>query len=502
MTGRRRRFITVATALLLAAAAGLALLVASRGLGVPAVAAGLAARGLCSAIHVAGRDPTAAIAEDLEPAHPLLRWVQLTADATNASVTASLAGFAPRTARYLSPFGCVLEPSAALIAAAAELSGRQAGNVGQPAREAPGTRLDSAPETIRAALAPVVSAAFEPGRAGGPASAAPNTRAVIVLVNGRLAAERYGPGFDAATPQLGWSMAKTVTALLVHQRLAEQGRAAATTTALAWTQAARRPPWLAAWAEDSRRDLTLGELLSMRDHLDHVEAYAPWSAVPAMLWNETDVGDFAGSVRRHSDAPEFRYASAVTNLLQALLRASFADDFAYWRYASEQLFQPLGLSRARFETDANGTLIGSSFLWASARDWARLAELMRQDGRLGERQLIAPGWLAQASRPLPSATAEAQRYAAHIWRIGEPGTLTCAAADRLPPDALAMLGHWGQLAAILPSRRAVVVRLGWAAPAEAFDRCAFLAAVDRVLALTERDAGRSSGLADPAARSN
>jgi len=62
------------------------------------------------------------------------------------------------------------------------------------------------------------------------------------------------------------------------------------------------------------------------------------------------------------------------------------------------------------------------------------------------------------------------------------GTLSCPPGESLPADALALLGHWGQLAAILPSRRAVVVRLGWAAPEGAFDRCAFIAAIDRALA--------------------
>lgn len=503
--GRRRLFLTVASALLLLIiSVAAAVLVAAWWLGVPAVVGGLAARGVCSAVYLAGRAPDAVLREDLAPAHPLLRWVSLHLAPTEHSVTAQLGWFDARTARYLPPFGCVLDPTPALVSAAKDLArSGPTQSASPPPGPPPPTAVTwpPAPASVTAALAPIVTAAFTPGSAGDP-----NTRAVVIVVDGQLAGEHYGDGFDRDTPQLGWSMAKSVTGLLVHQRLADAGREAATTRVLDWVPAARRPDWLEAWAGDDRAALTVGDLLAMRERLDHVEAYAPWGAVPAMLWRTADVGRFAGSVARRADGPEFRYASAISNLLQATLRASFADDMAYWHYAADRLFRPLGLAGARFETDSTGTATGSSLMWATARDWARLAELMRQDGwddgnhgnhgyqgdggDRGDggshgRQLIAPGWLARASQPRPSTQPEAQRYAGHIWRIGAAGTLPCAAGDHLPSDALAMLGHWGQVAAILPARRAVVVRLGWAAPAEAFDRCAFLAAIDRTLAAVD-----------------
>ena len=116
---RGRLVITVATALLLLAGGGaVAVLVAASWLGLPGVAAGLAARSVCSAIHVAGRDPAAVIREDLEPAHPLSGWIDVRPDRGTATVTARLGWFAPRTAHYLAPFGCVLDPAAPLVAAA------------------------------------------------------------------------------------------------------------------------------------------------------------------------------------------------------------------------------------------------------------------------------------------------------------------------------------------------------------------------------------------------
>ena len=528
-----------ATGLALVAAVVVLAMVLANALDLPALIAGMAARAVCSGVHLGHRDLDAVIREDVRPAHPLLRWVDISAEADR--VTARLPWASPRTAHYLAPFGCVLEPTAALVAAATSLAvtpastqGPAAATLTTPTLTTPtlAAALPRAPVNAQppfadglsppAALSPAVQAALDDAVASGFAARAgglePNTRAIVILVDGRIVAERYRAGLGPDTPQAGWSMAKTVTAVLVHQRLADQGRDATTTRALDWARPARRPDWLTAWADDDRAGLTLAELLTMRDRLDHRETYRPWSDVPRMLWLEADVGRFAGTARRSSETPPFRYASAVSNVIQALLRASFDDDVEYWRFARQRLFAPLGAPGARFETDATGTAIGSSFLWATPREWAALAELLRSDGRLPDgRQLIAPGWLAQAlppasmpapppsMRPTPaSSTSEPSTsepstsepsaaepsagdgYGPHIWRIGIPGTLPCPSGEVLPRDALAMLGHWGQIASILPSRRAVIVRLGWAAPEAAFDRCAFIAAIDRALAAITR----------------
>ena len=516
--GRGRIVASVATLLPALAVAGLAIIVVvvllavalAHVLGLPAIVAGMAARAVCSAVHLGHRDLDAVIRKDVRPAHPLLRWVDISAEADR--VTARLPWASPRTAHYLAPFGCVLEPTAALVAAATSLAvtpastqGPAAATLTTPTLTTPtlAAALPRAPVNAQppfadglsppAALSPAVQAALDDAVASGFAARAgglePNTRAIVILVDGRIVAERYRAGLGPDTPQAGWSMAKTVTAVLVHQRLADQGRDATTTRALDWARPARRPDWLTAWADDDRAGLTLAELLTMRDRLDHRETYRPWSDVPRMLWLEADVGRFAGTARRSNETPPFRYASAVSNVIQALLRASFDDDVEYWRFAWQRLFAPLGAPGARFETDATGTAIGSSFLWATPREWAALAELLRSDGRLPDgRQLIAPGWLAQALPPTPASSAAepsaGDGYGPHIWRIGIPGTLPCPSGEVLPRDALAMLGHWGQIASILPSRRAVIVRLGWAAPEAAFDRCAFIAAIDRALAAT------------------
>jgi CubicO group peptidase (beta-lactamase class C family) len=102
--------------------------------------------------------------------------------------------------------------------------------------------------------------------------------------------------------------------------------------------------------------------------------------------------------------------------------------------------------------------VGSSYLWASVGDWARLGELVLRDGKWGDQQVLPPGWLKRASTP---ATPDGQGYSAMSWLYGNRQAGDCKAYAGVPEDTVAMGGHWGQMVAVVPSRDAVVVRLGW-----------------------------------------
>ncbi len=510
--GRRhptRLLPTALLAVLLATGlAGAAMAVAAHRWRIPDIAAGIAARAACAGRYIAGRPLSAIIADDLRPAHPLLRWVHIDDDPAGRRVSARFFGSSIRQAQWLPDLGCVLEPSPALQAA-----DRHASDVRPQATAPTASIAPSAPVAPIAPLAPIPtsSAGAQPTAADGWVEArrptdpdlrrivdaafdgaagqhGPNTRAVLVMHRGRVVAERYGAGFGPQTAQLGWSMAKTVTSLLVHQRLVEQGRQPEGTRAVDWSLATRRPAWLDAWRADARAELTLADLLFMRDELDHEEGYLPWQPVPRMLWGQPDIATWAAAAPRRETAGRWRYASAVTNIVQGLLRSQFGSDAEYWAYARGRLFRPIGADRATFEADSTGTLIGSSLLWATARDWAAIGELIRNDGVLSGRRILAPGWLAWATRPAARPTIagpdtpERQSnaaYGAHVWLLGRSGQ--CRGHRTVPADTLALAGHWGQLVAVLPADEIVIVRLGWAAPTDAFDRCALIA--DLVAAL-------------------
>lgn len=481
---RRALRLGLAGLLALALAAALVVVGAFVGLGVADTAAGLSAKAVCSGLHVAGRRLEDVLEADLAPASPLLRWVSVTADPDRPSVRARLWWSRERTAAWIAPLGCVLDPTPALVQAARAITAATppAGEAAPRAPAAP-TTAGEPPWPVAPtppALARLLDAAFV--QEADPQG--PNTRAVLVLHRGRLVAERHARGFGPDVPQLGWSMAKTVISLLVHDELRREGRPA-TTPAIDWVPAQRRPAWLQAWQHDDRRHLTLQDLLFMRDGLDHAEGYAPWSAVPRMLWAETDVAAWAGAApSKTAPGRHWRYASATTNVLSGLLRARIGDDAAYWTLAGRRLFGPLGLRGAVFEADPAGTLVGSSFLWATPRDWARIGELIRNDGRDAGRQLVAPGWLDWATRPPAPGSGDdaAMAYGAHVWLLGHPHGGGCAPERRPPADTIALTGHWGQFVAIVPSREVVIVRLGWTTAAGRFDRCAFIRDVVAALA--------------------
>jgi CubicO group peptidase (beta-lactamase class C family) len=218
----------------------------------------------------------------------------------------------------------------------------------------------------------------------------------------------------------------------------------------------------------------------MRDGLANVEDYAPWGAVPRLLWSGPDVAGLgAAAASEAAPGTRWRYSSATSNLLARVLRGRFASDAGYWAYAKQALFDPIGATTAVLETDADGTWIGSSYLWASTADWARLGLLMLQDGRWGERQVLPPGWLARAATPAV-AHGEGRGYGAQTWLIGHPTEGDCR-GHGLPPDTLAMRGHWGQVVALVPSRQVVAVRLGWTIAAAAFRPCELVADVLKAL---------------------
>ncbi len=170
-----------------------------------------------------------------------------------------------------------------------------------------------------------------------------------------------------------------------------------------------------------------------------------------------------------------------TNILAQIVQAQFPSSDAYWDYSRTALFDPIGVQTATLETDASGTWVGSSYLWASVGDWARLGELMLNDGQWDGQQVLPAGWLALAgTQALPDG--EGAGYGAQTWIPANPVGGECKDTFGLPQDMVSMEGHWGQIVAMVPSRNAVIVRLGWTFNGEdAFDGCQFVSDVLQTL---------------------
>jgi CubicO group peptidase (beta-lactamase class C family) len=437
---------------------------------IPAKASAMAAKTVCSAAFVAGR-PTSndLFAEDVLPASSVLAVVSTDIDEQARTVTARFLGTFPRTAALVTDRGCVVglaaDPAAEPHVPSPDPAPWPRGDAPLP-EAAWGAGVDAE------ALQAVVDAAMV--GAGDPAAA--NPRGIAVVHDGRLLVATTPEGFPADTGLHGWSMTKTLTGMLFWKLAQDRGLDLATPVVEAFP-AGREPAWVADWRTDDRARMTLADLLFMRDGLDNTEDYAITGDVPQMLYGEPDMATWAAD--RPSAAPpgdRWLYLSATTNILSAVARAQFDSDAEYWAYPRTALFEPVGTESAVIESDTAGTWVGSSYGWASATDWAKLGQLMLDDGRWRGRPVLPAGWRELAATPaMPDG--EGHGYGAQTWLPGDPIGGECQDTPGVPQDTLSMEGHWGQLVAMVPSREAVVVRMGWTVVDDGFDSCQFLADV-------------------------
>ena len=225
---------------------------------------------------------------------------------------------------------------------------------------------------------------------------------MVVLKDGELVAERYAEGFGPATPQLGWSMTKSVTDLLVG-RLVQQGKVSLDDDHL-------RPEW----AVTRRAAITVRQLLQMTSGLAWDETYALNTPITRMLYLEPDMGAYvaaAAARARSGDLP----AVLLRQHHPALLGAGDPHRPRREPAPSILLFAPLGLSSAVLEPDAAGTPVCSSYMWATPRDWAAVGQFALDDGVWNGERLLPAGWMAESTRAVDVTNAETDPYASGWW---------------------------------------------------------------------------------------
>ena len=400
------------------------------------VGTGYAAKIVCSNVFLAGRDPQAVLALDVQaPGHPLLKLVGVDVDTKSGVVTARMLGaFASGTAVYREGLGCASVPDGDVEAALAV----SAPAPGSPAVADAGASWPAGERTMPAdaRIAAVLSDHAHVG---------PGMRAVVVVKDGRIVGETYGPGFSATTPLLGWSMAKTVNAAIIG-RLVEDGRLALDDTRL-----------LAEWSDEPHASIRLRDLLAMESGLEFNEDYGDVADVTRMLYLEPDMAGFSLAKPVLADTGErFGYASGTSVLLARIWMSRFADPAQALAYPRQALFDPLGMTSAVLEADASGTFVGSSYLYATARDWARFGQFLVDDGMWNGERLLPEGFVAAMQRP---TAASGGRYTEiQAWQVG-PGDEPDESFG-LTPETFWLQGHDGQVVAVIPSQRLVVVRLG------------------------------------------
>lgn len=426
------------------------------------VGAGYKAKAVCSALFVSGRDLAAILAEDVSAdSYLILRMFRTRVDMDARTVTCSLLGLRPRTAAYREGLGCTLASTAP-----GDLSPKSLPRAAAPSGSSrPWPDGDAAPEEPSGRLADIIERAFtEPDP-----KKLRRTRALIIAHKGRVAAERYAAGFSERTPLPGWSMTKGVTGTLTGI-LVGKGK-------LSLGRKELLPEWRG--AGDPRRDIALSDLLRMRSGLSFQEIYTdPLKDVTRMLFACPDAAGFAAA--KPLSAPpgtRWQYSSGTSNILSRIIREAVDGSHEdYLMFPRRALFDKIGMTSAVMEPNAAGDFVGSSFMFATARDWARLGLLYLRDGVWDGERILPDDWVRYSTEPTPQSPDG--RYGAHWWLKIPPelGGET-EAARRVPADAFFAIGHEGQVLTVIPSRDLVVVRLGLSVIIDAWDHAAFLASV-------------------------
>jgi hypothetical protein len=268
-----------------------------------------------------------------------------------------------------------------------------------------------------------------------------NAFAFMVLHKGIPVAEAYKPQFNMHTRFLSWSMAKSFTNAMVGI-LVRQGRVDI-----------NKPVGLEQWKNDGRSEITLNNLLQMQSGLKWNEDYGNRSDVTLMLHCEGDMGDFAfEQPLEYPAGSHWYYSSGTTNIVSYLIRKELGNDSIYYSFADEELFNKTGMPDAVFEVDASGTMVGSSYLYATARDYARFGLLYQNDGVFNGQRILPEGWVKYSTS---TASASDGAYGAFFW-LNRNKKL-----PSVPEDMFACQGHDGQMIFILPTQELVVVVLGY-----------------------------------------
>jgi CubicO group peptidase (beta-lactamase class C family) len=422
------------------------------------------AKVLCSGVFVSMRSPESVVSSDLVVDDlAILRHIDVKIDHASQTSAASFLGLINQTAAFRPGLGCTLVfegyKHRLPVASGAGVTAFDPNSAVWPEEPAAAKVMaDVDQDRMQAALEWAFSEPDEEHLR--------RTRAVVVVHKGQIVAERYAPGFDKSTPLIGWSMTKSVINALVGI-LVEQGK-------LRLTDRVYMPEWK--WVDSGRSAITLNNLLQMSSGLDFNEDDSdPLADVTHMLLREPDMATYAAGKKLVAEpGARWRYSSGTTNLLSRIIRWTVGDS-DYFSFPRRALFVPLGMDSAVIEPDASGTFVGSSFMYATARDWAKFGQLYLQDGIWKGRRILPDAWVRYTTTP--AAPAPEHEYGSHFWLKLPKEYASVGYSNRLPQDAFHAVGHEAQFVTVIPSRELVIVRLGLSRFSSAWQHDKFLSQV-------------------------
>jgi CubicO group peptidase (beta-lactamase class C family) len=439
----RQFFILAATIAVGALALG-----AARSRDLPQVTTGFVASVLCSETFVSGLDPDRVFAEAtaaISGAATVSWALDYRVDRARKDIRVSLLGIGRSRAVYREGYGCYLDHGTGV----ADIGLPPVGNESLP--QLP----EIAGSSLVAPVTPQLDAALDAAFAEPEGPPFRRTKAVVVVRDGRVVAERYAVGYGIGTPILGFSATKSVISALAGI-LVRQGKLALD-----------RPAPIAAWQSplDPRHAITIDQLLR------HTAGLALGSSLSASLgaalepvnrmkFMEADMAGYAEKVGL-ATAPgtAWNYNDGNYILLSRLIRDAVGGRPAdMLRLAQTELFGPLGMRHVTLEFDAAGNPEGASQMLATARDWARFGMLYLDDGVARGKRILPQGWVEYSAAPTPNAWVG---YGAGFWtNAGDSYGARYRIAHGWPRDAFFAKGTIGQYVIVIPSERLVIARFG------------------------------------------
>jgi CubicO group peptidase (beta-lactamase class C family) len=409
------------------------------------IISGFGAKNLASGIFLQHRNPDSIINQELSFFPVSLASFDI--NTKDSSVTASVWGLAKIKAIYRPGIGCTLVNGLSeeairkqhFIIPAPPLQNRD--TIAWPYGEKSADAVPAVIDTVQ--LNQALDNAMQASHKGEPAY----TRAFLVLYDGKIIGERYAPGFDKNSRLIGWSMSKSLNAAVIGV-LVKAGKLNP-----------NAPAPVPEWKGTDKEKITLKELLQQTTGLDFTEDYGAPSEATNMLFKQSDMGAFTAKLPlKYAPGSMFYYSSGNANIISRIIRQTVGDSI-YSAFPYKALFHKINMYSLLLEPDASGTYVGSSYSYATARDFARFGLLYYNNGVWNGEQLLPENWVQESIQP---ATANKQkRYGYQFWLNGSD--------DKDPskhwfPDAPADMffadGYGGQNVFIIPSKKLIVVRLG------------------------------------------
>jgi len=408
---------------------------------------------LCGEIFVSGLDPNRVFAQEIKPKGQaaFLKNLQYTVDEQRHQVVSTWAGRFAGVATYHPGFGCTLGESN------------------------PNGDAEAFTRKIPAAI-PITAGNAQLRKALDRAFAEPaqppyrRVRAIVIMRDGKIIAERYAHGIGPDTPLLGYSVTKSVINALVGI-LVREGKLNV-----------KAPAPVSAWSSpaDPRHVITPDQLMRMTSGLNLDENDSGDDPVSRMLFSEHDMAAFAEQARLKAKPGQvWEYTSGNTLITSAIIRDAVGGHAAdVLAFAHRELFDPVGMQHVTMEFDDAGTPIGATRMYASGRDWARFGELFLDDGIADGKRILPRGWVAYSTRPTLDSP-----YGAGFWINGGKSDDARARVEAgMPVDGFYASGNFGQRIVVIPSQHLVIARFGATIDPPNFDIRGLLRLVRDVIA--------------------